>query len=82
MKITKNEEKETGIEEDCSTEWDREHSLLGVRIAVQLVSSLTRLALTKEENKLLFICSEAVESNLVRLVTSRTVMIHSTVSVL
>ena len=29
MKITKNEEKETGIEEDCSTEWDREHSLLG-----------------------------------------------------
>ena len=54
MKITKNEEKETGIEEDCSTEWDREHSLLGVRIAVQLVSSLTRLALTKEENKLLF----------------------------
>ena len=37
----------------------REHSPWGGRITVQLVSSLTRLDLTKEENFFLFVCSEA-----------------------
>ena len=32
------------------------------RIAVQLVSSLTRLDLTKEENMCFFVCSEATDS--------------------
>ena len=49
----------------------------------QLVSSLTRLDLTKKEKLLLFfICSEAVESKLVNLETSRTVMLPLKMSVL
>ena len=60
----------------------REDSPLGGRITVQLVSSLLRLDLTKEENMLFFVCSEAVESKLVKLETSRTVIFPPTVSVL
>ena len=44
----------------------------GGRITVWLVSSLTRLDLTKEDNMFLFACSEAVESNLVKLETVQT----------
>ena len=43
---------------------------VGGSITVCLVSSLTRLDLTKYENMLLFVYSEAVESNLVKLGTS------------
>ena len=52
------------------------------RITVQLVSSLTRLELTNEGNIILFVFSEAVESNLVILETSRTVILFTLVSVL
>ena len=45
---------------------------IGGRIIVRSVSSLTRLDLTKKENRMLFVCSEAVESKLVNLVTSDT----------
>ena len=54
----------------------------GGRITVRLVSSLTRQDLTQKENMLLFLCSEAVESKLVKLETSRTVIFPPTVSVL
>ena len=43
------------------------------RITVRLVSSLTTLDLTNEENMLLFVCSEAVGSERVKLETSHTV---------
>ena len=44
----------------------RERSLtVGGRITVQLVSSLNTLVLEEGENMLLWLCSEAVESNLV-----------------
>ena len=42
---------------------------------MQLISSLTRLDLTKQENMLLSACSEAVESQLVKLETSGTVIL-------
>ena len=49
---------------------------VGGRITVRLVSSLTRLNLTKEENNmLLFVSSEAVESKLVKLETCQTVIL-------
>ena len=51
-------------------------------LIVQLVSSLTRLELTKKENMLLFVCSEAFESILVKLETSHSVIHPPTVSVL
>ena len=54
---------------------------VGGSITVCLVSSLTRLDLTKYENMLLFVYSEAVESNLVKLETSCTVILPPTVSV-
>ena len=54
----------------------------GGRITGRLVSGLTRLYLTKHENMLFFVSSEAVESNLVKLETSCTVILPSTVSVL
>ena len=44
-------------------------------ITVQLVSSLTRLDFTSKESMLLFVCSEAVDSKLVKLETSRTVIL-------
>ena len=50
----------------------REHSPLGVRITVQLVSNLTRLdLLTTKENMLFFVGSEAAKFKLVNLETSR-----------
>ena len=52
----------------------REHSPYG-ELYLQLVSSLTRLELTKEENMLIMTCSEAVESKLVKLQTSCTVVL-------
>ena len=59
----------------------REHSPLGRgRITVQLVSSLTRLELTNDGNTKLFVFCEAVSSNLVKLETSRTVILPPTVS--
>ena len=48
----------------------REYSLEGSQ-----VSSLSRLDLTKEENMLFFVCSEAAESKLVKLETSHTVIL-------
>ena len=60
----------------------REDSPVGGHITVQLVSSLLRLDLTKEENMLFFVCSEAVESKLVKLETSRTVILSPIASVL
>ena len=55
---------------------------IGGRITVWLVSSLTILDMPKEEN-MIFVCSEAVESNLVKLETSHhTAIDHSTLSVL
>ena len=42
---------------------------VGGRITECLVSSLTRLDLTKEETMLLFVCCEAVESKLVKVET-------------
>ena len=45
------------------------------RITVQVVSSLTRLDLTSEAYVLLFVCSEAVESKLVKPVTSHRVLL-------
>ena len=41
-----------------------------------MVSSLTRFDLTKEENILLIVCSKAVESELVNLETSHTVILN------
>ena len=55
---------------------------VGGRITVQLVSGLTRLELTKKENLLIFVCSEAVESILEKLETSCTVILRPTVSVM
>ena len=55
---------------------------IGGRITVQLVSSLTRLDLTKKENMLLFVLSEAVQSELDKLETSHTVILLSKVRVL
>ena len=52
------------------------------RITGQLVSSLTRLDLTKKGKVLFSTCSEAVESKLVKLETSHTVILPPTVSVL
>ena len=52
------------------------------RITVLLVSSLTRLTLIKEENMLLFVCREAVESRLGKLETCCTVIPPPTVNVL
>ena len=46
------------------------------RITVWLVSSLTRLDLIKDKTMLLFVCRKEVESNLVILETSRTVILH------
>ena len=61
----------------------REHSPFEGRITARLVYSLTRLDLTKGENMLLFVlCSEAVESNLVKLETSHKVRLSPTVEVL
>ena len=48
----------------------------------RLVSSLTTLDLTKRDNELLFVCSEAVESKPVKLETSHTVILSTMVSVL
>ena len=55
---------------------------IGGRITVQLVSSLTRFDLTKGENMLLFVCSEAVVYKLVKLKTKHTVIPDPIVSVL
>ena len=44
-------------------------------ITVKLVSSLTRFDLTKEENMMVFVCSEAVEPKLVQLETSCSVIL-------
>ena len=46
---------------------------VGGRITVRLVSSVTRLVSTKKENMWSLVCSEAVESKLVKLDTSRIV---------
>ena len=51
-------------------------------ITVRLVSSSTRLDLTKKENMLLFVSSEAVVSKILKLETSRTVILPPMVSVL
>ena len=58
-------------------EWsDREHSPEGGgKITVWLVSSLAILDLTKDEHGLLFVCSETVESNLVKLEMRCTVIL-------
>ena len=56
----------------------KKHSPLGE----QSPYSLTRQELTKNEHVLLYACSEAVESKLVKLETSRTVILPPTVSVL
>ena len=55
---------------------------IGGRITVWLVSSLTRLDLTKNENMLLFVCCEAIESKLVKLETSHTVILFPKLSFL
>ena len=47
-------------------------------ITVKLVSSLTRFDLTKEENMMVFVCSEAVEPKLVQLETSCSVILPPT----
>ena len=47
-------------------------------ITVKLVSSLTRYDLTKEENMMVFVCSEAVEPKLVQLETSCSVILPPT----
>ena len=52
------------------------------RITVPLVSILARLDLTKKEKYFLFVCSEAVESKLVKLETSGTVILSPMVSLL
>ena len=51
---------------------------VGGSITVQLVSSLTSVKLTNEGNIILFVCSEAVKCNLVKLETSHTVMLPPT----
>ena len=61
---------------------DQRTLTVGGRITVRLVSSLTRLELTNEGNKILFVVSEAVYCNLVKLETSWTVMLPPMVSVL
>ena len=55
---------------------------VGGRMTLWLVSSLSRLDLTKKEKMLLLVFSEANESKLVRLETSCTVILPPTVSVL
>ena len=56
---------------------------VGGRITVQLVSSLTRLDLTRKKIcYFVFVPSEAVESKLVNLETSHTVILRPTLSVL
>ena len=55
---------------------------VGGRITVQMPSRLTRLALTKKENMMLFVSSEAVESKLIKLETSCIVILPPMVSVL
>ena len=55
--------------------------MLGEGSLYWLVSSLTRLELTNEGNIILFVFSEAVQCNLVKLETSRTVMLPPTVCV-
>ena len=55
---------------------------IGERITVWLISFLTRLDLTEELNMVSFVCSETVQSNMVKLETSRTVIIPPLVSVL
>ena len=49
--------------------------LRGGKITVWLVSSLAILDLTKDEHGLLFVCSETVESNLVKLEMRCTVIL-------
>ena len=49
---------------------------------VQLVSSLSRLDLTNNENTLIFVCSKADESKLLKLETNRTVILPPMVNVL
>ena len=55
---------------------------IGGRIPVRVVSSLTRLELTNEGNIILFVFSEAIKCNLVKLKTSRTVIFPPMVGVL
>ena len=55
---------------------------VGGSITVWLVSSLTRLDLTKKENMWLLVCSESAESKLVKLETSTEVILDPTMSVL
>ena len=50
-------------------------------IAQRILSSLKRLNLTKIDNMVLFVCSEAVKSKLVKLETGSTVIFPPTVSV-
>ena len=57
-------------------------NLVPICSTVQLVFILTRLDLTKQEKMFLLLCSEAVESKLTKLETSRTVIFPLTVSVL
>ena len=59
-----------------------ENNYLWGRIFVWLVSSFTRLEVTNEGKTLLFVCGEAVESKLVKLETSCTVIVPPMVSVL
>ena len=59
----------------------REQSPFGGRITVLPAFSSTRLTLASKENMLLFVCKEAVESNLVKLESSCTVILPPTVSV-
>ena len=54
----------------------------GGKITVWLVSSLTRLDRNKKENMWLSVCSEAADAILVKLETSRTMILPPTVSVL
>ena len=61
---------------------DQRTLTVGGSFTVQLVSSLTRLKLTSEGNIILFVFSEAVYCNLVKLETNCTVMLPPTVSVL
>ena len=55
---------------------------IGERITARLVSNLTWLDLTKDENMFIFVRSGEVERNLVRLETSCTVFLSPMVSVL
>ena len=53
----------------------KEHFTVDETINVWLVSSLKRQDMIKKENMFLFVCSEAVESKLVKLETSFTVIL-------